>query len=177
MRPSCELRERQGDEPEGVVSHMSNRPKRRRMPKPKGPRPKKRAPGEKIEGEQECQIPGCKNFSDKNLGGRAISRDSAGDVWSSLECTTRSGRKSALTITTATTGDLISGQTRRSLDFGRRPLYPHLRQRVAFIPLRALHFMQIRFSRRRASASGNRAIGPPTCCLYLSGAHRTRPHD
>jgi hypothetical protein len=64
---------------------MSNRPKPRRVPKPKGPRPKKRAQGEPIEGEQECHIPSCKNFADKALGGRAISRDSAGEVWNSLE--------------------------------------------------------------------------------------------
>ena len=51
----------------------------------------------------------------------------------------------------------------RSTFFGRRPLYPHLRHRVALQALRALHFMQIFTRSKRASASGNRAmIGRPT---------------
>lgn len=43
----------------------------------------------------------------------------------------------------------------RSLFFGRRDAEPHLRQVVARIALRALHFMQTFTLRSLASASGN----------------------
>ena len=56
----------------------------------------------------------------------------------------------------------------RSTFFGRSPLYPHLRHLVARQAFRALHFMQILTRSKRASASGNRAMIPPTCSLYLT---------
>ena len=43
----------------------------------------------------------------------------------------------------------------RSLFFGRSEVEPHLRQVVARIALRALHFMQTFTLRSLASASGN----------------------
>ena len=56
----------------------------------------------------------------------------------------------------------------RSLFFGRRFLYPHLRHIVARGALRALQRMQIFLSRRRASASGKRAIIALTLVLFSS---------
>mgnify|MGYP004107625661 CR=1 FL=1 len=55
-----------------------------------------------------------------------------------------------------------------SIFFGLRPLYPHFRQTVALHAFRALHFMQILTRRRRASASGKRAMLVATNSPYLT---------